>query len=179
MSIEFAGLRLQIDDSISIVKEQLSNAQSDTDSARAAITACASECLAGDDYALALLSDSGSILSPGEGSKADLKSIDQWSRALVTFRASEVRSRVKTVYQIHLRDTDNALAISAEDAASQREALEGELETLFAEIASVAGMVVDHELRNPILQGINRSKQEADKRQREHSNYVGLLFLVC
>jgi len=158
----------------------LSQAQAAADSASTTVTACATERLAGDDRALAFLSDLGAKSSCREDVRIDLKSIDQWSRALAAFRASEVRSRVKTVYQTRLYDTDSIHSMATEDATSQKEALKCELQTLFTEIASVAEMVVDHELRTPTLQSAARSKRERDEKQHEHLDYVHTLLLsVC
>nr|GFD54461.1 hypothetical protein [Tanacetum cinerariifolium] len=83
----------------------------------------------------------------------DEKSVEQWCKAIISFRAAEVKARVDAVYLNNVSKKTNGSLPSVSDAELQqrKEALQAEMEELHAEVASIAEMVVEHELRKPMM----------------------------
>jgi prefoldin subunit 5 len=57
----------------------------------------------------------------------------------------------------------------------QKEALKAELETLHSEIASVAEMVAEHELRKPLIDATKQKDRERSQARSTWLTYVGQL----
>ncbi|KAK5017962.1 hypothetical protein LTR16_000862 [Cryomyces antarcticus] len=148
--------------------DQLSDSQRQANSAAALIPSFANECLSADDRLLAGLSKLTPKLQPLHKGGINTKVIDQWCRSLVAFRAADVKSRIDRAYLESLAHCDSVESPSASsgDQDAETEALRQELETLHAEITPVLEMVVDHELRTPIIQGMELAvRQETQSRQ--------------
>ncbi|TKA64163.1 hypothetical protein B0A49_05755 [Cryomyces minteri] len=132
------------------LNEQLSDAQRQANSAAALIPSFVNECLSADNRLLAGLSKLTPKLKPLH--KGDMNT----------------KSRIDRTYLEGLAHCDSIESPSASsgDQDTEMEALRQELETLHAEITPVLEMVVDHELRTPIIQGMElAARQETQSRQ--------------
>jgi hypothetical protein len=107
----------------------------------------------------------------------DEKSVEQWCKAIISFRTAEIKARVDTVYLNSLaRQSFNGSSLDSEAALQeQKGALQAEMEVLHEEIASVAEMVVEHEIRKPMID--MRDRKERDKTQARTAwlNYAGIV----
>jgi len=108
----------------------------------------------------------------------DEGSIDQWCQAIISFRTAEVKARVDTTYLNSLANAspDNLPQMSEEELRERKMALQAELETLHSEIASVAEMVVEHELRKPMTDIKERKDKEKIQARSAWTNYVRSLI---
>lgn len=101
-------------------------------------------------------------------------SIDQWCQAIISFRTAEVKAKVDAAYLNSLANSspDDFPEGSKEDLRERKAALQAELETLHSEIASVAEMVVEHELRKPMTDIKERKDRERTLARSAWLNYV-------
>lgn len=104
------------------------------------------------------------------------KSIEQWCKAIVSFRTGEIKARVDAVYLNSLANqASNGRSDTPDEEFQQRKiALQAELEELHSEIASVAEMVVEHELRKPMNEMKDRRDGEVKQARGAWLNYVRL-----
>lgn len=103
----------------------------------------------------------------------DEKSMEQWCKAIISFRTAEVKARVDTVFLNSIGNPQNAVAEESEDALKERKvALQAELEELHSEIASVAEMVVEHDIRKPMTDMKERKDRERIQARAAWLNYV-------
>jgi hypothetical protein len=110
-----------------------------------------------------------------EGSEDD-KSIEQWCKAIISFRTGEIKARVDAVYLNSLSDkiSDGGSVTPDEELQERKLALQAEMEELHSEIASIAEMVVEHELRKPINEMKERQDREMTQARAAWLNYVRL-----
>ncbi|KAF2264093.1 hypothetical protein CC78DRAFT_568595 [Lojkania enalia] len=159
---EKARLDVAVDDVSATITDQLADTQREVDAEKASLRAYVTERLASDDKILTALPGIVSKIVSEPKASEDERSVDQWCKAIISFRTAEIKKRVDTVY---LTSLDNA---TSEDLSNmpkvelleRKEALQAELETLNSEIASVAEMVVEHELRRPINELKERKERE-------------------
>lgn len=123
--------------------------------------------LAHDDRVLAKLERAAEHLQPIKANDAQREEISQLCKALVRLRSARIRSQVDAVYQeqLHKPATNDAEQGDIQHASDKAE-LQGELESLHEEIASVAEMVVDQQLRSPIA----RIHQATEKAKHDSQN---------
>lgn len=124
-----------------------------------------SERFASDDQILSRLPGLVSKIVTEPEVSEDEKSIEQWCQAIVSFRAAEIKARVDTVYLNSLAkfSTGERPATPEEELKDRKVALQAEMEELHAEVASVAEMVVEHEIRKPMIE--TRDRKDRDKMQ--------------
>jgi len=102
-------------------------------------------------------------------------SVEQWCRALASFQAAELKARIQTTYENALRDAMEAGDVDGEgNLAAEQKSLEDELNSLYNEVASVTQMVVDYELRTPIIKSLDTAQRQSTREQRQWTRYVGL-----
>jgi hypothetical protein len=107
----------------------------------------------------------------------DEKSIEQWCKAIVSFRTAEIKARIDTIYLTNVLSGQNGAPDEPEAELKERKAaLQAELEELHSEIASVAEMVVEHEIRKPMTDV--RERKDRDMRQARNAwlNYVSAIL---
>lgn len=154
--------------------EQLFESQQEIETAKATIKSYLSERLASDDQILSRLPGIVSKLVTEIEASEDEKSIEQWCKAIISFRTSEIKARVDTVYLNTLAEhtTNGHSDASEQDLQERKAALQAELEELHSEIASVAEMVVEHELRKPMNEMKERRDREVTQARSAWLNYV-------
>ncbi|OCK82052.1 hypothetical protein K432DRAFT_349774 [Lepidopterella palustris CBS 459.81] len=171
---EKARLDIAVEDVSSSITETLTEVQRDTKSEHSSLVAFTGERLASDDKILTALPNIASNIGSNTEVSSETKSIDQWCQAIASFRAAEIKARVDSTYQTKLLSRDDLSFVngSQDELFVEKQALQGELETLYTEIASVAEMVVDRELREPIRQAKERSEGQRQQAQCAWLTYV-------
>ncbi|KAF2877588.1 hypothetical protein BDV95DRAFT_481501 [Massariosphaeria phaeospora] len=171
---EKARLDIAVDDISTSITEQLAETQKEVDSEKTALKYYLAERMNSDDQILSRLPAIASqIITQLENSDEET-STDQWCKAVISFRTAEIKARVDTVYLKSLTSPSSEQAPDAPDAQLQERkiALQKELEDLHSEIASVAEMVVEHELRKPITEIKERKDRDRKQAQNAWMNYV-------
>lgn len=109
------------------------------------------------------------------------KSTEQWCKAIISFRTAEIKARVDTVYLNSLSDQISSELSSTPDPELQqrKQALQSELEELHVEVASVAEMVVEHELKKPITDSKERKEKEWTLARAAWLNYVCIAVILA
>lgn len=158
---EKARLDLAVEDLFTSINEQLTDSQRDIDAEKLALKSYLTERLSSDDKILSALPGIVAKILTDSEVHEDEKSVDQWCQAIVSFRTAEIKARVETIYLDSLNKAPpNELSSATEsDLQEQKDALQVELDTLHSEIASVAEMVVEHELGKPL----NEIKERKDR----------------
>lgn len=158
--------------------EQLSETQREIDTEKFTLKSYLAERFSSDDQILSRLPGIvAQIVTESEVSQ-DEKSIEQWCKAIISFRAAEIKARVDTVYLNSLSDQscNRSSHNSATDLSEQKRALQAEMEVLHEEIASVAEMVVEHEIRKPVIDMRDRQIQEKTQARTAWLNYVSTIL---
>ena len=171
---EKARMDIAVDDVSTAITEQLTDARREIESEKSALKSYVAERLASDDQILSRLPNIVSTIVAEIEASEDEKSMEQWCKAIVSFRTAEVKARVDTVYLNSLSEKINGSLPKGPEAHLQerKEALQAELEELHAEVASIAEMVVEHELRKPMLDFKERKEKERTLARTAWSNYV-------
>ena len=156
------------------INEQLADTHRDIDAEKSTLKSYLAERLASDDQILSRLPGIVSQIVTEPEVSEDEKSIDQWCKAIVSYRTAEIKARVDTVYLTSLRNysPEDLPQASEEDFREQKAALQVELEDLHSEVTSVAEMVVEHELRKPMMDLKERKEQETVQARSAWLNYV-------
>lgn len=164
----------QVDDVVTIVSDQLAETQKEVDTEKSTLTSYLSERLASDDQILSRLPGIVSAIVTEVQASDEEKSIKQWCKAIVSFRTSEIKARVDNVYLESLATSlgNDEPDTSDEEFAQRKAALQAELEELHTEIASVAEMVVEHELVKPLNDMKDRKDREVAQARSAWLNYV-------
>ena len=170
---EKARLDVAIDDTSTAITEQLSDARKESESDKSALKSYIAERLASDDQILSRLPKIVSTIVADVEVSEDEKSMEQWCKAIISFRTAEIKARVDTVYLSSLSGGDKGLPNEPEGVLQERKkALQAEMEELHAEVASIAEMVVEHELRKPMIEVKERKEKERTLAQTAWLNYV-------
>ena len=152
----------------------MADAQRETENDKSVLNSYLSERFASDDQILSRLPGLVSqIVSEPEASE-DEKSIEQWCKAIVSFRTAEIKARVDTIYLTNVaQQTQAGSAGETETELRERKAaLQAELEELHSEIASVTEMVVEHEIRKPMADVKERRDRDGRQARTAWLNYV-------
>jgi len=158
------------------ITEHLAETQQEIGSDKSTIGSYLSERFASDDQILGRLPGIVSTLVTEPEGSEDEKSIEQWCKAIIAFRSSEIKARVDTIFLRSLSNhssTGRSHTVSDEELAERKVALQAELEELHSEIASIAEMVVEHELRKPMNEMRERKNQSITQARSAWLNYVG------
>jgi hypothetical protein len=158
----------------------LTDARKEIDGEKSTLKSYLAERLASDDHILSRLPSIVSQIVTEPEVSEDSSSIEQWCKAIISYRTAEVKARVDTVYLSSLEKyVPSDLPSAPEDELrEQKAALQAELEELYSEIASVAEMVVEHELRKPIMDMKERKDKERTQARAAWLEYVCNLFTV-
>ncbi|KAJ4359991.1 uncharacterized protein N0V89_000550 [Didymosphaeria variabile] len=171
---EKARLDVTVNDVSTTISEQLADIQRDIDAVKSTLKSYLTERLASDDQILSRLPGivSQIVTEPEVGE--DEKSIEQWCKAIISYRTAEIKAKVDTVYLTSLTDYsfESLPTTSEEELEERKAALKAELEDLHTEIASVAEMVVDHELRKPMMDMRSRKERDTIQARSAWLNYV-------
>lgn len=157
------------------VREDLSTSHSAVSATLRSLSSYAAERLTSDDQVLEVISRlSSQGIRQEETVKVDSKTVEQWCRSLVACRTAEIKARIDVIYKSKLLEaiengTPNKDGI---DGTNGKDALQAELETLREEIAPVSEMVVENDLRNPVVTSIERSTRDKVRSSREWNEYV-------
>jgi hypothetical protein len=156
------------------ITEQLVESQKEIDTEKSTIKNYLQERLASDDQILGRLPGIVSKLTMEPEGSEDEKSIEQWCKAIVSFRTGEIKARVDAVYLNSLSETNpnDRSDTTDEELKERKAALQAEMEELHSEIASVAEMVVEHELRKPMNEMKERKDREISQARGAWLNYV-------
>jgi hypothetical protein len=169
-----------VNDLVAIISEQFADAQREMDAEKTSLESYLTERLSSDDQILGRLPGLVSQIVTEPEPSEDEKSVEQWCKAIVAYRTAEAKAKVDVVY---LNSVANYSPGDLPDAGSEEEmkerkiALQNELEELHTEIAAVAEMVVEHELRKPLTEGKERNERERLQARSAWSNYVGFLVI--
>ncbi|KAF1976345.1 hypothetical protein BU23DRAFT_528810 [Bimuria novae-zelandiae CBS 107.79] len=171
---EKARLDSTINDVCTTINEQLSDTQRDVDAERSTLKSYLAERLASDDQILSRLPGIVSQIVTDPEVSDDEKSIEQWCKAIISYRTAEIKAHVDIVYLTSLTDysPDDLPKASEEELRERKVALQAELEDLNSEIASIAEMVVEHELRKPMRGMKERKEREMTQTRGAWLNYV-------
>ncbi|KAF2824397.1 hypothetical protein CC86DRAFT_55017 [Ophiobolus disseminans] len=171
---EKARLDVAVDDVAVAITEQLTDTQKEIDTEKSTLNSYLSERLASDDQILSRLPSIVPKLVTKMESSQDEKSIEQWCKAIISFRTGEIKARVDAVYLNTLSDhAPNGHSNAPDDELKERRgSLQAEMEELDSEIASVAEMVVEHELRKPMNEMKDRKDREVTQARIAWLNYV-------
>ncbi|CAN9102361.1 hypothetical protein CC77DRAFT_1038479 [Alternaria alternata] len=171
---EKTRLDVSVDDVVASVTEQMDDAQREIDSDKSTLKSYLSERFTSDDQILSRLPKLVSQIVTEPEVSEDEKSMEQWCKAIISFRAAEIKARVDTVFLTNaLADSQNGLSEEAEANLKERKvALQAELEELHSEIASVAEMVVEHEIRKPMTEMKERKDRDRTQARTAWLNYV-------
>ncbi|KAI9662977.1 MAG: hypothetical protein M1821_008024 [Bathelium mastoideum] len=120
-----------------------------------------------DDRLLTGLSNLLPKLGPSLNNQDLCEHVDQWCRAIVSFRTAEVNSQIEALYrQAHGGQHGQTLDDPQQELQKEQQTLEAELNSLKAEIIHVLSMVINHEFRQPIIETI-RGRSEANMKSRK------------
>ncbi|KAF9694117.1 hypothetical protein EKO04_007787 [Ascochyta lentis] len=171
---EKTRLDVAVDDVSTIITEQLTDARRDTESEKSALKSYVAERLTSDDQILSRLPNIVSTIVSEPEVSEDERSVEQWCKAIISFRTAEIKARVDTVYLTSLSEkTDRSTSRESDAELQERKgALQAELEELHAEVASIAEMVVEHELRKPMADVKERKEKERTLARTAWLNYV-------
>lgn len=174
---ESGRLHISVEETIDAINEDASSTKNAVNSAIRSLATYASERLASDDQTLDTISkfDLQTSYAPP---KTDTKAIENWCQQLVSFRTSQTKARMEVIYRSALAEAaeGNVDTMPETELLQEKEALESELHTLREEIASVAGMVIENELRKPIVTAMERSESERVRSRREWLDYISFSF---
>ena len=154
----------------------MADAQKENDMEKSALRNYVSERFASDDQILSRLPGLVSQIMTEPEVSEDEKSIEQWCKAIVSFRTAEIKARVDTVYLTNVSGSAQHGASgeqSEADLKQRKAALQAELEELHSEIASVTEMVVEHEIRKPMTDMKQRRDRDRTQARTAWLNYVG------
>ena len=158
----------------------MTDAQREIDSERSTLKGYLSERLASDDQILSRLPKLVSQIVTEPEVSEDEKSMEQWCKAIISFRSAEIKARVDTVFLNNASgSSQNGVAETEEDLKERKVALQAELEELHSEIASVAEMVVEHEIRKPMTEMKERKDRDRTQARKAWLNYVSTSQVPC
>ena len=171
---EKARLDVAVNDVSTVIKEQLADTLRDVGVEKSTWTSYLTERLVSDDQILSRLPGIVSQILTDPDVSEDEKSIDGWCKAIISYRTAEIKAKVDTVYLTSLADhsTEDLPTASEAELRERKAALQAELEDLHTEIASVAEMVVEHELRKPMTEIKERKEREALQARTAWLRYV-------
>jgi hypothetical protein len=152
----------------------MTDAQREIDSEKSTLKGYLSERFASDDQILSRLPKLVSQIVTEPEVSEDEKSMEQWCKAIISFRAAEIKARIDTVFLTNASGaSQNGVAEEGEEDLKERKvALQAELEELHSEIASVAEMVVEHEIRKPMTEMKERRERDRIQARTAWLNYV-------
>lgn len=156
------------------IGERVSSSQKQTKTAASSLTSTTNDRLTSDDRMLSALTKLASKVESSGDEQFEPQMIDDWCTSLASLRAAEIQTRVDRIFQETLLQPDGSDEADRpeEEALAEKEALKEELETLHAEISSVAQMGVEQELRAPILQTLEHGQGQQKRLQTRWLEYV-------
>ncbi|CAO2652854.1 Nn.00g022650.m01.CDS01 [Neocucurbitaria sp. VM-36] len=171
---EKARLDVAVDDVSTSVIEQLAEAQREIDTEKSTLKSYLAERLSSDDQILSRLPGIVSQIMTEPQASEDEKSVEQWCKAIIAFRTAEIKARVDTVYLNTLsgHSVEDSEKASNEEMMGRKAALQAEMEELHSEIASVAEMVVEHDIRKPMTEMKDRKDRENTQARGAWLSYV-------
>ncbi|KAI2483470.1 hypothetical protein Ptr902_05787 [Pyrenophora tritici-repentis] len=170
---EKARLDVSVDDVAGSVTEQMTDAQREVDHEKSSLKSYLSERFSSDDQILSRLPGLMSQIVTDPEVNEDDKSMEQWCKAIMSYRIAEIKARVDTVFLNSIGNPQNGVAEESEEALKERKvALQAELEELHSEIASIAEMVVEHDIRKPMTNMKERRDRERAQARAAWLNYV-------
>jgi hypothetical protein len=154
----------------------LTETQRELDTEKNSIQSYLQERFTSDDQILSRLPGIVSQLVAELESSEDEKSIEQWCNAIISFRSGEIKARVDAVFlrSLSSHKSNGHSNTSVAELEERKIALQAEMEELHSEIASVAEMVVEHELRKPMNEMKERRDREVTQARGAWLNYVRL-----
>jgi hypothetical protein len=157
------------------ITEQLTDTQRDIDAEKAILKTYLTERLSSDDQILSRLPSIVSQIVTEPEVSEDEKSIEQWCKAIISYRTAEMKARVNAVYLNSLSNYSPADLpdVPDEELSDQKAALQAELDDLHSEIASIAEMSVEHEIRKPVMDVKERKERERLQARNAWLKYVG------
>lgn len=160
-----------------IIHEQLTDTQREIDAQKATLKSYLAERLSSDDQILSRLPGIVSQIVTEPEVSEDEKSVEQWCKAIISYRTAEMTARVDTVYLNSLSNSspDDLPDVSEEELTERKAVLQAELEDLHSEIASIAEMVIEHEIRKPMMNVKERKERERKQARSAWLQYVRFL----
>ena len=154
----------------------MTDSQREIDNEKSTLRSYLSERFASDDQILSRLPGLVSQIVTDPEVSEDEKSIEQWCKAIISFRTAEIKARVDTVYLTNISgNIQDGLSNEPEENLRERKAaLQAELEELHSEIASVAEMVVEHDIRKPMTDMKERKDRDRTQARTAWLNYVSI-----
>ncbi|KAK7518378.1 uncharacterized protein IWZ02DRAFT_317461 [Phyllosticta citriasiana] len=175
---KYAAEKAQVDFAIEgltdAITERVTSFSKQSKASALSVSSLASERLVSDDCKFGALSELSKKLDGATNGSSEKKEVEQLSNTLVSFRCASIRTRVDRIFQERLRSASrkNFPDRPVEEAQAEKEALKEELETLHAEIQSVAEMSVEHEFRGPISATIEQSQTQQQRLQQRWLDYI-------
>ncbi|KAK8159737.1 hypothetical protein IWX90DRAFT_516235 [Phyllosticta citrichinensis] len=175
---KYAAEKAQVDFAIEgltdAITERVTSFSKQSKASAHSVSSLAGERLASDDRKFGALSELSKKLDGAANGSSEKKEVEQLSNTLVSLRCASIRTRVDRIFQERLRSASrkNVPDRTLEEAQAEKEALKEELETLHAEIQSVAEMSVEHEFRGPINASIEQSQTQQQRLQQRWLDYI-------
>ncbi|KAF9637055.1 hypothetical protein BFW01_g7951 [Lasiodiplodia theobromae] len=171
---EKGQLDFDIDGLSDAINDRVSSSQKQAKSAASTLTSVVNDRFTSDDRMLSAVPKLSSKLELPSEEQFDSQAIDQWCASLVSFRAATIRARVDRIFHetLLIDDGSNEGERPEEEALAEKEALKEELETLHAEITSVAQMGVEQELHRPIVQTLEQGQGQQKRLQTRWLDYI-------
>ncbi|KAF2141423.1 uncharacterized protein K452DRAFT_272293 [Aplosporella prunicola CBS 121167] len=171
---EKAQLDFAVEGLSDAITERVTAAQKQTKATATTLVATANDRLASDDRMLAALAKLAPKLEASGSEQKNAAVVDGWCVSLVALRAAEVQTHVDAVFWESLTGFSPADAPERpeEEALAEKDALKEELETLHAEISSVAQMGIEQEHRQPILLLREQSQTQQKRLQSRWLDYI-------
>jgi len=171
---EKARLDVAVKDVVASMSEQLSDTQREIETEKSALKSYLTERFSSDDLILSRLPGLVSKIVTEPAISEDEKSIEQWCKAIVSFRTTEIKARVDTVYLTYVAQSpsDETSTTPDADCKERKAALQAEMEELYSEIASIAEMVVEHEIRKPVIETRDRNRKDKAQARTSWLTYI-------
>ncbi|KAH9869065.1 hypothetical protein J1614_008142 [Plenodomus biglobosus] len=171
---EKTRLDVSVDDVVASLKEQLTETRREIETEKSTLRNYLSERFSSDDQILSRLPGLVSKIVTEPEATEDEKSIEQWCKAIISFRTAEIKARVDTVYLTSLAQPSSSeqSATPDEELKERKVALQAEMEELHSEIASIAEMVVEHEIRQPMIETRDRNKRDKAQARTAWLRYI-------
>lgn len=156
------------------IGERVSSSQKQTKAATSFLASTINDRFTSDDKMLSALTKLSSRLESSTDDQFDPQTIEKWCTMVVSLRAASIRTRVDRIFKETLLKCDGSEKTGRpeEEALAEKEALKEEIETLHAEISSVAQMGVEQELRGPILQTLEQGQGQQKRLQTRWLDYA-------
>ncbi|KAF2403412.1 hypothetical protein EJ06DRAFT_579457 [Trichodelitschia bisporula] len=176
--LENNRLEFALEDMRSSTEELLVEAEKQTQRSIAQLSSVSNERMSADNQVLDAISKLAPKALAADSDQLTPETVEKMCQALVELREQEAKARMDATLQVLLSEYASKTAEDADkdEGAAERDELQTEFNTLREEIGSVVRMVVGHELREPLIDIIRRSADQAAASRRNWFDYITSTF---